>query len=112
MARFEQVHQLIRQGLEQGAYPAAAVAVGIGDQVMLKRAYGNCRDTTLFDMASVSKILSASMIAFRFLEDGLLRLYDTVGYFFPAAPADKKNITILQLMTHTGGFTPHFYLTE
>lgn len=112
MARFEQVHQLIRQGLEQGAYPAAAVAVGIGDQVMLKRAYGNCRDTTLFDMASVSKILSATMIAFRFLEDGLLRLYDTVGYFFPAAPADKKNITILQLMTHTGGFTPHFYLSE
>lgn len=112
MEAFEQVHQLIQQGLEQGAYPAAAVAVGIGDQTFLKRTYGSCRDTTLFDMASVSKILSATMIAFRFLEDGLLRLYDTVGYFFPDAPADKKNITILQLMTHTGGFTPHFYLSE
>ena len=112
MEAFEQVHQLIRQGLEQGAYPAAAVAVGIGDQVMLKRAYGNCRDTTLFDMASVSKILSATMIALRFLEDGRLRLYDTVGYFFPDAPKDKKNITILQLMTHTGGFPAHFYLSD
>lgn len=112
MEAFEQVHQLIQTGLEQGAYPAAAVAVGIGNQVMLKRAYGSCRDTTLFDMASVSKILSATMIAFRFLEEGLLRLYDTVGYFFPEAPDDKKNITILQLMTHTGGFTPHFYLSD
>ena len=112
MQAFEQVHQLIQQGLEQGAYPTAAVAVGIGDHTFLKRTYGSCRDTTLFDMASVSKILSATMIAFRFLEDGLLRLYDTVGYFFPDAPDDKKNITILQLMTHTGGFTPHFYLSD
>ena len=112
MEAFEQVHQLIRQGLEQGAYPAAAVAVGIGDQVMLKRAYGSCRDTTLFDMASVSKILSATMIAFRFLEEGLLRLYDTVETFFPDAPEDKKNITILQLMTHTSGIPAFFWLSE
>lgn len=112
MKSFEQVHQLIRQGLEQGAYPAAALAVGMGDRVYLKKTYGSCTEHTRFDMASVTKILSPSMIALRFLEDGLLRLYDTVGFFFPDAPADKKNITILQLMTHTGGFAPHFYLSD
>jgi len=112
MEAFEQVHHLIRQGLEQGAYPCAAVAVGIGEHVYLKQTYGSCNEYTLFDMASVTKILSPTMIAFRFLEDGLLRLYDTVEYFFPDAPTDKKDITVLQLMTHTSGIPDHFYLSN
>lgn len=112
MEPFEQVDHLVRQGLEQGAYPSAALAVGIGNTVYLKKTYGECSENTLFDMASVSKILGPTMLAFRFLEDGLFRLYDTVEIFFPDAPADKKDITILQLMTHTGGFPAHFLLSQ
>ena len=112
MEPFAQVDRLIRQGLEQGAYPSAALAIGIGSSIYLKKTYGNCRETTLFDMASLSKILGPTMIAFRFLEDGLLRLYDTVEFFFPEAPVDKKNITNLQLMTHTSGIADHFFLSD
>ncbi len=112
MGAFDCVDQLIRQGLEQGAYPCAALAVGIGDTLYLKRTYGACTENTLFDMASVTKILSPTMIALRFLEEGRLRLYDCVGDFFPDAPADKQPITILQLMTHTSGIAAHFYLSD
>lgn len=112
MEAFEQVHRLIRQGLEQGAYPCAALAVGIGPDLYRKQTYGSCTENTLFDMASVTKILSPTMIAFRFLEDGLLRLYDCVADFFPEAPADKRDITILQLMTHTSGIPDHFLLSD
>ena len=112
MEAFAQVHHLIQHGLEQGAYPSAALAVGIGSRVYLKKTYGDCDDTTLFDMASVSKILGPTMIAFRFLEEGLLRLYDTVEVFFPDAPEDKKSISILQLMTHTSGIADHFFLWD
>ncbi len=112
MEAFDRVHQLIQQGLDQGAYPSAALAVGIGETIFQKRFYGDCRETTLFDMASVTKILSPTMIAFRFLEEGLLRLYDTVGLFFPDAPEDKKAITILHLMTHTSGIPDHFFISD
>ena len=112
MEAFERVHRLVQQGLEQGAYPCAALAVGIGPKLYLKRTYGSCTENTLFDMASVTKILSPTMVALRFLEDGLLRLYDTVEVFFSDAPVDKKDITILQLMTHTGGITDHFFLSD
>ena len=112
MDAFDRVHQLVLQGLDRGAYPSAALAVGIGSKTFLKKVYGDCTEQTLFDMASVSKILSATMIAFRFLEDGLLRLCDCIGDFFPEAPADKKGITVEQLMTHTGGFAAHFYLSD
>ena len=40
MEAFEQVHRLILQGLEDGAYPRAALAVGIGDRTYLQRTYG------------------------------------------------------------------------
>ena len=112
MEAFENMHRLVLQGLHQGAYPSAALAVGIGETVYLRRTYGDCAESTLFDMASVTKLLSPTMIALRFLEEGLLRLYDTVETFFPDAPEDKKGITILQLMTHTGGFPAHFFLSE
>ena len=112
MGAFDRVDLLLRQGLEQGAYPSAAVAVGIGPQTFLKQTYGACTEHTLFDMASVSKIISPTMVAFRFLEDGILRLYDTVGDFFPEAPDDKRSITIGQLLTHTGGFAAHFLLSD
>lgn len=112
MEAFEQVHHLICRGLEQGAYPCAAVAVGIGQKLYLKRTYGGCAENTLFDMASLTKILSPTMISFRFLEDGLLRLYDTVADYFPDAPADKQEITILQLLTHTSGIPDHFFLSD
>lgn len=112
METFERVNSLVCQGLEQGAYPSAAVAVGIGETVYRKQTYGNCNEHTLFDMASVSKIIGPTMVALRFLEDGLLRLYDTVGDFFSDAPADKKDVTILQMMTHTGGFPAHFLISD
>ena len=112
MEAFEQVHRLILQGLEDGAYPSAALAVGIGGQTYLKRTYGECCESTLFDMASLSKILAPTMISLRFLEEGRFRLYDTVADFFPHAPADKKDITILQLMTHTSGIPAHFFLSD
>lgn len=112
MEAFEQVHRLLQQGLEQGAYPSAAVAVGIGDRTYLKRTYGSCGEHTLFDLASVTKIISPTMVAFRFLEEGKLRLYDCLGDFFPEAPADKQGITVLQLMTHTSGMVAEFHLSD
>ena len=112
MLPFEQVRNLIRQGFEQGAYPSAAVAIGIGEKVYLKETFGTCNDSTLFDMASVSKVLSPTMIAYRFIEKGMLRLYDTVGDYFADAPADKRDITVLQLLTHTSGIKDHFLISD
>ena len=112
MEAFESVHRLLQQGLEQAAYPSAAAAVGVGPELYFKRTYGACDTHTLFDLASVTKILSPTMIALRFLEEGKLRLTDAVGDFFPEAPADKRKITVEQLMTHTSGIGDHFYFSD
>lgn len=111
------LENLIDKGLADGAFPSAAAAIGIKGDVLAAYCAGSTRlqggtpvnADTLYDMASLTKILSPTMIALRAIEEGRLTLDDTVGRFFDA-PADKRDISVRQLMTHTGGFTPAFSL--
>ena len=70
MKNFEQVCRLVRQGLDDGAYPSACLSVGIRGSVCVRQTFGPARETTLYDIASLSKIVGTTMIAFRFLEEG------------------------------------------
>lgn len=112
MELFEDTRALVRQGLASGAYPAAALAIGRGSRVLVTECYGACGENTLFDLASLSKVVSTTMVALRFLEEGLLSLTDRVGDIFPQAPADKREITVFHLMTHTSGISPFFFLSK
>ncbi len=105
------VEALLRKGQREGAFPTAVAAVGCQDRVLARAAIGPDTDeSTRYDMASLSKLLSTTMVALRALERGEITLYDTLGRYFPDVPEDKMAITILQLMTHTAGFTPAFRL--
>ncbi len=106
---FAVVRRMTRQGIEDGSFPSAAVAVGAGSRLLFREVYGEARPETLFDMASLSKVLATTMIALKMIETGSLCLTDTVGRFIQA-PADKSDITIFQLMTHTSGILAHFHL--
>ena len=53
----------------------------------------------LVDIGSITKMVTGVLVA-RAVDDGLLRLDETVGEVFPSAPPDKAGITILQLLTH------------
>lgn len=112
MEVFEKTRTLVRQGLESGAYPAAALAIGARDQILAKECYGACCENTLFDLASLSKVVSTTMVALRFLEMGTLKLTDRVADFFPETPSDKRRISIFHLMTHTSGISPFFLLSK
>ena len=116
---YDIVDRLLRSGLDDGIFPSAAAAVGLGDELLAASCLGVTRidggvpvnEYTLYDMASLTKILAPTMIALRAIEEGLLTLDDTVGRFFDA-PDDKRDITVRMLMTHTGGFTPAFDLSR
>ncbi len=106
------------EGMREGCFPAAAAAVGVGKHVLARAFAGEAPEPgghpvdehTRWDMASLSKVIGTTMVALRSMEEGQLSLQDRVGDFFPDAPADKADITVFQLMTHTGGFEPSFRL--
>jgi|GEM_PF-862943 len=89
--------------------------------VILHRAYGMANVArripnqidTLFDMGSITKGFTATAIAL--LEsEGRLSFGQRLSDYFPNAPADKRDITIQQLLTHTAGLidltNPNDYL--
>lgn len=117
---FEKTVRLMEQALQNQVFPSAALAVGVREKVLLSRCWGKTglfgpadaiTPDTLYDMASLSKVLGTTMAAFRLMEDGALCLDSTVGDFFDAG-ADHRSITIRQLMTHTSGIAAHFYLSD
>ena len=64
--------------------------------------FGTYTSVTDIPIASASKWLSALAIE-RLVEKGQLSWSDTVGQYFPGAPADKLAITLGELFSHTSG---------
>ena len=58
---------------------------------------------TLASMGSITKAFTATGIMY-LVEQGKLSVSDPLKTFFPDVPADKANITIHQLLTHSSGF--------
>ena len=120
MKPFEKSVAYIEKCVERGDVCSAALAIGIGEKVYIKRCFGNTsftpeatpvNETTIYDMASVSKILSKTMIALRLISKGVIDLADTLERHFGSdIPDDKKGIQIYHLMTHTGGFVDHMWI--
>lgn len=110
---FTQTINLLQSGVGS-AYPCAAAAVGVGHKVFFRQFLGqrqinptvlDLTEDTLFDLASLSKLVSTSMIALRFLESGRIALRDSIGMFLDYTGSYGK-CEIRHLMTHTSGLTP------
>ncbi len=66
--------------------------------------FGNHSSSTRVPIASASKWLSALTLA-RLVEKGQMSWEDTIGQHIADAPADKKNIRLRQLFSHTSGMS-------
>jgi CubicO group peptidase (beta-lactamase class C family) len=104
---------IVRLGLEQGAAPGAALAVGRFGRLVHLKAYGAIDyaagspavdPTTLFDLASLTKVVATTTAAMILEEEGKLDLSRTVQSYLPEFSApDKAAITVRMLLTHRGG---------
>jgi len=64
-------------------------------------------EDTIFDLASLTKVVATTTSVMQLVEQGHVRLRDPVAKFIPAFGAGGKGaITILQLLTHTSGLPP------
>ncbi|WP_143306571.1 serine hydrolase domain-containing protein [Chitinophaga vietnamensis] len=78
--------------------------IHVNGQTVYSKSYGGYDGNTRVLVASCSKWLSAAVVM-RLVDEGTLRLSDTVGKFLPLFTSyHKGNITIAQLMSHTSGF--------
>lgn len=97
------------------AFPAAVTEVGSCDQALWHEAFGrlsyeeDARSTTtetIFDLASLTKVIATATVAMHLVETGRLSLDDRVGRWLSDwAGTDREMVTVRDLLTHTAGLT-------
>ena len=125
MKPFQKAIDLVQSAVDEGKIAGAALAIGDREQLFVEEAFGYTSFAsltgaagavnrhTLYDMASVSKIMSTTMVTLRFIADGLMDLADMLPvYFGEMVPRDKSQITLFQLLTHTSGYPAHILMEE
>lgn len=109
-AKLEKAFAVVERGVEQGAYPGAVAAVGRRDGLVAIRAFGSAAlepdpvpmaPETLFDLASLTKVVATTPAVLRLLEEGAFSLETPVQAILPQF-ADAR-VTIRHLLTHTSG---------
>ncbi|HTI36757.1 MAG TPA: exo-beta-N-acetylmuramidase NamZ domain-containing protein [Vicinamibacterales bacterium] len=121
-SRFALIPPLIEQAIADKKTPGAVVLIGRGDETLYESAFGQravepsveaMTLDTIFDMASLTKILATTTSVMILVEDGRIRLNDRVASFIPGFERyGKENITIRELMTHTSGLRPDLDLGD
>ncbi len=110
---FTPASTLITDAIAQHKLPGAVLVVGHNGHIVFKHAYGNralepsvepMTQDTIFDMASLTKVLVTTTAVLQLYEQGKLDLDAPVARYLPDFAANgKERITIRQLMTHYSG---------
>jgi len=122
LARLNQIQPVVEDAIRDRKLPGAVVLIGRGDTVVYQRAIGNralepsieaMTTETVFDMASVTKVVVTTTSVMQLIEDGRIRLTDRVSTFIPGFERhNKADITVRHLMTHTSGLRPDLDLAD
>src|SRR5579885_22319 len=112
-SQFKTLDNVIEDAIEDQQCPGAVVLVGHHGRVVYQKAYGmrSLEPTrekmtldTIFDVASLTKVVATTPSVLRMLELGQIRLNDPVATYLPEfAQNGKEYVTIRELMTHYSG---------
>ena len=117
---FAPIAPLVDAAIARRELPGAVVLVGRGDAIVYHQAFGRravapspeaMTDDTIFDLASLTKVVATTTSVMKLVEEGRIRLNDPVSQFVPGfAKYGKNGITIRHLLTHTSGLRPDLEL--
>lgn len=111
---FALLDSIVEDGIRQGAYPGAVVVVGRRDSILHARGYGRLTwsasapvptpDSTLWDIASMTKVVGTASAALRLVDRGALALDAPVRRYLPAFAGGRRDgVTVRMLLDHTSG---------
>lgn len=112
----KRIDAAVERYLQRGEMAGCVVMIGRKSGILYEQAYGNRQIEpqavpmtldSLFDMASLTKPIATGTSVMLLVERGELRLSDKVAEYFPEFAAHgKENVTLEQLLVHSGGLIP------
>lgn len=106
------VSAILSAGVRDSAFPGAVAVIGTRAGVLVERAAGRLDwtpspapdGTTLWDLASLTKVVALTTAVMQLTERGLIDLDGPVTRYLPAfAGQGKERVTIRHLLTHSSG---------
>jgi CubicO group peptidase (beta-lactamase class C family) len=111
---------VLASAVDERAFPAAVVEVGTATDVLWRDALGRLSydadaaataDDTIFDLASLTKVLATTPLVMQQVERGIVGLDDPVARYIPAwRGADREGVTVRDLLAHSSGLTAYLPL--
>jgi uncharacterized protein YbbC (DUF1343 family)/CubicO group peptidase (beta-lactamase class C family) len=110
----DRLDKIIEQAIQADEIPGAVLLVGHQGKVLYHKAYGRrSLETgepmtldTIFDAASVTKVVATTSCIMKLFEEGLVRLNDPVTRYLPEFQGGNSDITVRHLLTHFSGLRP------
>jgi len=112
--RLATIDRVIERGIRAGGYPGAAVVVGRKGAAVWEKGFGRLGWTnddgsvvperTIYDLASLTKVVGTTTAVMILFDEGKLRLDDQVVKYLPEfAGGAKDQVTIRMLLEHRSG---------
>ena len=110
------IAELAKKEIQAGRIPGAVILIGNQGKVVYRQAFGlrarkpkkvPMTADTIFDIASLTKVIATSTAVAQLVEAGKLNLEDPVVKYWPEFKANgKEAITVRDLLTHYSGLRP------
>ena len=114
---FADAAAMLREAVEAHVFPAVSVEVGTSTTVLWSAAAGAhtfdpyavpATPHTIFDLASLTKVIATATLAMRAVDDGRLRLDDPVASRLPEwRGTDRETVTVRDLLAHSSGLAAY-----
>ena len=118
---FDRARAILRAGIVEHVFPAAVAEVGDGTRVLWREAFGRLTyddsgpdaapatsADTIFDLASLTKVMATTPMAIQLVERGALALDDCVRDRLPGwTSPDRREVTVRDLLSHSSGLPGH-----
>ena len=105
----------VYKAIGENRLPGAVVIVGHDGKIVHRKAYGKrslypkleeMTADTIFDLASLTKVVATTPSLMKLFEQGKFRLNDRITQYIPEFQGGKSDITIRDLFTHFSGLRP------
>jgi len=110
------IAELAKKEIQAGRIPGAVILIGNRGKVVFRREFGlralkpkkvPMTTDTIFDIASLTKVIATSTAVAQLVETGKLNLEDPVAKYWPEFKVNgKEAITVRDLLTHYSGLRP------
>lgn len=115
------IDSIVKEGLDEGAFPGCQVVVMKAGKPLYDKAFGtfsgkgsaNVTPNSIYDVASLSKTSGTLLAVMKLYDKGMFNLTDKASSYLPFLKGtDKRNITIRELLLHETGLPSSifFYL--